>query len=393
MSQQQLGNAILTDVKNNPDALDIQALNAAGNVVGLVTQNGFTAYGSGDLIGNVEGWATSPYAAENWHITDDWQVDPGVRHESRTEHGERGELGTQTLSTTGPLAARAATGLVGDAPYFKEHHETSWTVGSIYQLSKSMNTFVRYSDTFSLPRFSDQWANINNGVAGTLPNGQQVPVTTIKQAEAGLKLSVPHLQLFAIGFWSHFDALNASTYVANAAGVLSNQSLLINTTTKGVEFEGAWRPVKFFELDGSITWQDPRIDSANTFNTISAASLSGKLIPRVPKESLTLEPAYLFDIGERHGRLFGTLYTVSKRYQDFVNTSVLPAYTTFDAGISLQVTPTLKFEVLGINLTNSAGLTEGNARGPTSNVLTVGDATTGRPIFGRTWVASLAASF
>ena len=191
MTQQQLGNTILTDVKNNPDALDIQALDAAGNVVGLVTQNGFTTYGSGDLIGNVHGWATSVYAAENWHITDDWQVDAGVRHESRTEHGERGALGTQTLSTTGPLAARSVTGLIGYVPYSKGYHETSWTVGSLYQLSKSMNAFVRYSDTFSLPRFSDQWANINNGVAGTLPNGQPVPVTPIKQAEAGLKLSVP----------------------------------------------------------------------------------------------------------------------------------------------------------------------------------------------------------
>jgi len=256
-----------------------------------------------------------------------------------------------------------------------------------------MNAFVRYSDTFSLPRFGDQWANINNGVAGTLPNGQQVPVTPIKQAEAGLKLSVAHLQLFAIGFWSRFDALNTSTYVANANGVLSNQSLLINTTTKGIEFEGAWHPVRFFELDGSVTLQDPTIDSATTFNTVSAAELSGKLIPRVPKESLTLEPAFLFDIGERHARLFGTLFTVSKRYQDFVNTSILPSYTTFDAGISLQATPSVSFEVLGTNLTNSAGLTEGNARAPTGNVLTVGDATTGRPIFGRTWTASATAKF
>ncbi len=169
--------------------------------------------------------------------------------------------------------------------------------------------------------------------------------------------------------------------------------MLINTSTKGVEFEAAWRPIRFFELDGSITWQQPIIDSATTFNTISAASLSDKLIPRVPRQSLTVEPAYLFDIGARHGRLFGTLYTVSKRYQDFVNTSILRAYTTFDAGISLQATRIVSFELLGTNLTNSTGLTEGNARAPISNVLTVGDATVGRPIFGRTWTASVSASF
>jgi outer membrane receptor protein involved in Fe transport len=76
-----------------------------------------------------------------------------------------------------------------------------------------------------------------------------------------------------------------------------------------------------------------------------------------------------------------------------VNSSILPSYTTFDAGISLQVTPVISLEVLGTNLTNSAGLTEGNARAPTANVLTVADATTGRPIFGRTWIASVTAKF
>lgn len=393
MDQQQLGNTLLTDVKSNPDALDVQALNAAGTVTGLVTQNGFTTYGSGDLIGTVRGHAISAYAAESWHITELWQADVGVRHEVQSDKGERGVIGAQTVAATGPLAARTVTGVTGYVPYSKSLDGTSWTVGSSYQFTQQSNGFARYTSTYSFPRLSDQWANINKGVAGTLPNGQPVPIVPIKQAELGLKLALPNLELFGIAFWSHFDGLNTSTYVANAAGVLSNQSLLINTTTKGIEFEGAWRPLRTVEVNGSLTLQDPTVDSANTFNAISAANLSGKEITRTPKYTATLEPAYLFRLQEREGRIFTTLYTVGKRYQDYANTSILPAYSTLDLGMTLQISKAVSVQALGSNLTNSTGLTEGNARGPIANVLPVGNATVGRPIFGRAFTASVTVSW
>ncbi len=393
MEQEQLGNTLLTDVKNNPDALDIQALDAAGNVAGLVTQNGFTAYGSGDLIGNVRGHAIAGYAAENWRISERWQADAGVRHEVQSDRGNRGVIATQTVAVSGPLAARNVTGLTGYVPYTKSLAGTSWTVGSSYQFTPQTNGFARYTSTFSFPRLSDQWNNINNGVAGTLPNGQPVPIVPIKQAELGIKLALPDVELFGIAFWSHFDGLNASTYVADAAGVLSNQSLLINTTTKGLEFEGAWRPRRAIEIKGSFTLQDPVVDSANTFNAISAADLSGKEITRTPKYTATLEPAYLFRVRGRDARLYTSLYTVGKRYQDYANTSILSPYTTVDLGLTLQLAPSVVFQAVGSNLSNSTGLTEGNARGPTANVLPVADATVGRPLFGRAFTASVTFSW
>lgn len=390
MSQLQLGNALLTNVSTQPSALDIQALDASGAVVGNLTQNGFSTYGSGDMVGNVKAVAISLYAAESWSITPDWQVDVGLRHESRREAGNRGVIGPIKVATTGPLVARTINGLTGFAPYSKNQGGTAWTLGSSEQLSASANVFARYSSAYSLPRFSDQWVNINNGVAGTLPNGQPVPVTPIKQGEAGLKYALPTLQLSLIGFWSNFKKLNSSTYVANAAGVLSSQPLLIDTTTKGVEFEGSWRPARSsFELSGTVTLQDPRIDSGNTFDASYSSGLSGKDIPRVPRYSATLTPAYRFDTG----RIYASVYTVGKRYQDFVNTSVLPAYTTLDLGATVQLSRVMRFDLALTNLTNSDGLTEGNARAPVGNALVASNATVGRPIFGRGFTTSVSAQW
>ena len=389
LDQQQIGNTILTNVKSQPDLLDIQALDAAGQVTGLVTENGFTTYGSGDLIGRVHGEAPALYAAENWHITKDWQVDAGVRHEVRHEHGERGVIGKQTLGTTGPLAAQSVTGLTGYVPYEVTQHGTAWTLGSLYQISQPLNTFVRYSSAYSLPRLSDYWANINNGVAGTLPNGAPVPVTPVHQAEAGVKFSQRELQLVMIGFYSHFKNLNSSTYFANSSGVLTNQPLLINTTTTGLELEGTWRPLSAFELNGSLTWQRPVVDGGVTFTTLPADSIVNKQVPRAPRTMMTLNPAWVFSIDGRSARLYGSFSAIGKAYQDFVNTSVLPAYRTVDLGFQVNLTPELSLQLKGSNLTNSAGLTEGNARAPAGNAFSVANASTGRPIFGRSFESSL----
>jgi outer membrane receptor protein involved in Fe transport len=389
LDQRQIGNTLLTNVKSNPDLLDIQALDAAGQANGMVTENGFTTYGSGDLIGRVHGLASAVYAAENWHITKDWQVDLGVRHEVRQERGERGVIGKQTLATTGPLAAQSVTGLTGYIPYSVTQQGTAWTAGSLYQISQPLNAFVRYSSAYSLPRLSDYWANINNGVAGTLPNGTPVPVTPVHQAEAGIKLSQPRLQLVLIGFYSNFKNLNSSTYFANAAGVLTNQPLLINTTTKGLELEGAWRPAPAFELNGSLTWQKPEVDGGVTFTTLPADSIVAKQIPRVPRTMATLSPSWLFSLDGRKARLYATFSTVGKSYQDFVNTSILPAYKTVDLGFQYRLTPELSLQLTVNNLSNSAGLTEGNARAPAGNAFSVAEASSGRPIFGRNYAASL----
>jgi hypothetical protein len=253
--------------------------------------------------------------------------------------------------------------------------------------------YARYSSSYSLPRLSDQWGNINNGVAGTLPNGAPVPTTTIQQAEGGLKYSLPKVQLALIGFYSHFNDLNTSTYVTNAQGILSNQSLLLDTTTVGAEFEGNWHPVSFFEADGSLTIQDPHVTNASTFNTVPAGSVVGAIITRTPKQTLTVSPSYLFSGPYYNGQLFTTLYYVSQRFQDYTNTSILPAYATFDAGLNLQLKNGWDLELLGTNLNNSNGLTEGNARAPVGNAITVTNATTGRPIFGRTLTVSATYKF
>jgi outer membrane receptor protein involved in Fe transport len=389
-SQAQLNGTIVTDVKNQPDLLDIQALNASGQTVGLVTDDGFSSFGGGDLIGEAHGVSASLYGLETWRVQPNVQLDVGVRHEMQQNSGYLGLIGTEAVATTGPLAARTLTGLVGWRPYSKFLDGTSWTVGGAYSVDRNANLFVRYASAYSLPRLSDQWGGLNDGRFGTLPNGRPIPTTRIGQAEGGVKYASGDVQLAAIGFWSHFSDLNASTYVTNSAGQLVNQSLLINTTTYGVEFEGAWRPKPWFELTTAATLQNPTVDKASTFSTtVSAASITGRNITRTPPYTITVQPTYVFKVGSVTGRAYFSAFAEARRYQDFINDSVLPAYQTLDFGSIFNLRGGWGLDMHVLNLTNSAGLTEGNARAPLANSLNPEKSTSGRPIFGRSFTLSV----
>ncbi len=250
-------------------------------------------------------------------------------------------------------------------------------------MSSHLNGFLRDTRSYSLPQFT----TIISGAL--LPNGQPLPVSTIHQGEAGLKLSVETFQAALTAYYAHFNRLSTTTQVADVNGNITNSSVVFDTTTRGLEGEMDWRPWSFFDLAGSFTLQDPKVDSVQTLTGLSAASAADKVISRTPRYVVSLEPAYLFRVLGWTGRAFADVYSVGKRYQDFSNLSVLPAYTTLDLGVTLLPTSQLELRILGSNITNSTGLTEGNSRAAVLNTGTVGDATVGRPVFGRKIIGSV----
>lgn len=376
-SEYQMG--VLEDVKNNPDGLNIVALGATGNVLGSVTENGILTYGSG-ADGSLHGVSIAPYAADTLHITPAWQVDAGIRYESRDQSGLQGVTAAQNVDPGGPLAAQAVTGVVSYKPHHEDLTGLNYTFGTAYDIFSDLNAFVRYTHAYSMPQFT----TIITGA--TLPNGAPVPVSTINQAEGGLKFKTSTFQAAVTAFYSHFNQLSASSQVVNpTTGAVTTSNILLNSTTIGLEGEADWRPVDFFDLSGTLTLQRPHIDNVITLTGLSAQSTAGGTIPRVPTYSFSLEPAYIFAFGDWKGRAFADIFTISQRYQDFSNFSILPAYTTLDLGVTINPTAHSELRALVTNVTDSAGLTEGNARaaGIAAPGTLVSDATTGRPIFGR----------
>jgi len=95
-----------------------------------------------------------------------------------------------------------------------------------------------------------------------------------------------------------------------------------------------------------------------------------------------LHPTFRFAAGDTDVDLYGRWNYMGKRYVDIYNNTALPSYSTFGAGVT-ATRGDWQVQVVGDNLTNAKGLTEGNTRTDNLSGQGTADAIYGRPIFGR----------
>ncbi len=110
--------------------------------------------------------------------------------------------------------------------------------------------------------------------------------------------------------------------------------------------------------------------------------MEGNQLVRQPKNYGNIRPTVTFDIGEAKVATYLRWNYVGKRYVDLFNRTVLPAYDTLAAGITLTL-PGWEAQVVGDNITNARGLTEGNPRTDVLDGQGSPTAIYGRPLFGR----------
>jgi hypothetical protein len=87
-------------------------------------------------------------------------------------------------------------------------------------------------------------------------------------------------------------------------------------------------------------------------------------------------------MGDGELEIAGRFEWVGRRYVDLFNLTALPAYRTVGASASLTHGQ-WRVQVVGDNLTNARGLTEGNPRTDQLGGQGASDAIYGRPLFGR----------
>lgn len=376
--QDRLQNTILTSLQNRPVLLDVLAYNAAGQVVGSVTRNGFVRYGSGVTRGTADGYYLSPYLSDAVSFGR-LGLDAGLRYTYYRATGGVYANTTRSLGDPTTLADDNVGGLSGAfSSRSDDRHDLSWTAGVEYKLDPRVQLFARYTSSQRLPRLQNVY------------QPQNLPVTDIKQAEGGVRTAFSTLSFSVIGFWSKFDNLTTSAIVLAPDGTIQTLSLVGKTQTYGAEADIDWRPLRFFGLTGTATAQDPQTKSlTNAITGVPYDGLNGKQISRIPRYVFTATPTIYVDIANRPIELSATVYHMGRRWVDYTNVTALPAYTTLDLGLLAHVTPRIDVRAHVSNLTNTIGLTEGNARTDTLTGQGTAEAIYARPIFGRLYTAAL----
>jgi outer membrane receptor protein involved in Fe transport len=365
----------LMQVRTQPRLLDLVAYNANGSVAGFVTDKGALNVAASLNSGGYDNRVFAFYGADTWDVTDRLRIDMGVRHERYNYDGYGRITGAANLGDATTLAddaTRAFTGAVGTKSL--SITATNWTVGSNFDLTDHFGAYARTSRLEVPPHSS---------VTTTYPT-PSLAASNARMHEVGVKASFGRTYLYLTGFYTKFDPLNASFTAFNPQTGRSDQTInfIGNAQNKGVEADGKWQITEDLALSGAFTYQDPKYLDFSSNTGADGSRANGKQIVREPKIYFNVQPTFDIPVGEDNLSVYGRYDYVGKRYTDFFNNTALPSYGYFTLGSTYEHDD-WSVQVVGDNITNAKGMTEGNTAGDRLAGQGVPTAIFGRTIFGR----------
>ncbi|WP_341724913.1 TonB-dependent receptor [Pseudoxanthomonas putridarboris] len=369
-------NALL-DVRDNARLLDLVAVDAAGNVLASLTDNGIWRYGYEWENASGEQTTHAFYVADEWQVTDRLRLDAGLRWEKMTARG-RVELREQVNLGTLPTS-QIWTGTGQFAHYDDSFSKLGWTAGANWQFDDHSGLFARYTSTNRLPSLGNYITN-----AAATPD-----IQTMDLAEVGYKYGSNPFDFYATAFWTKYDNVGFSNYRVGLDGIIVNEARYADTQTLGLELEAAYRPVDWFDVSATATVQDPQYKGLRyTDNAGELHDYDGNQLIRVPKNSLRIVPGV--NLLDQRLRLQLAYERQGERYVDTANSVRLPSYDVFNFSARYELSDRLSLYGYVDNLDNSLGLTEGN---PRQGEFESGDAGANtfiaRPLLGRNYRLAL----
>jgi outer membrane receptor protein involved in Fe transport len=378
----------LLDVRDNARLLNLVAVNAAGNVIGTITDDGFYRYGYEWANANGQSTTTAFYLADEWQVTDRLRIDLGVRREevhltANTELRQTVNLGT-------PDTSAMITGTGQFAHFDEKFNKAGWTIGGNWQFTERSGLFSRYTSAFRLPNLSTY---VTSSPTAANPTVNKPIIQTMDLGEVGYKYANRWTNLYATAFWTKYDNVSFTNNVFNLNNSTSTtQQLYANTRTYGLELEGGFYPFDWFDVTLSGTLEHPEYDGLVYTDKVNNAPVlrdfDGNRLIRVPKTSLRIVPG--FNLLDQRLRLQASWEYEGGRFVDTANSVVLPSYDVLNASARFSVTDNMDLYGYVDNVTNSLGLTEGNPRaGEVQSVDAGANTFLARPILGRAYRVSL----
>jgi outer membrane receptor protein involved in Fe transport len=356
----QLGNTMLMTVENNARPINVTLDNGVA-----VTRNGIDSPSFYALRASYDGRNVAGTIADTWQITPDLKIDAGFRVENQTVDATIGNTSTADLDGN-PLTLYDAGASYPNGTYTPVHDSpvaTSWTAGVDYSFTETLNGFVRVNQGYLFPQFDDYRSNV-------------FTTQHINQYEIGLKTVTDLYSVFLTGFFNKFWGQPQQQILSDGTQV----NYLLSSRAFGVEFEGELRPFEHFQINVTGDY--------NNAEYVNNPFFDGNTVLRQPEWQVRLTPSYTMPVMDSgFVRAYVTYNYVGERWADVQNQQYMPAYNTFDVGVSIAPNDTFELDFTGTNVFNELGITEGNTRVLGSGVNGLG-VFLGRPLFGATYEVS-----
>nr|WP_315259557.1 TonB-dependent receptor [uncultured Duganella sp.] len=339
----------------------------------VVSKNGTDGPVNYAPVASYDGRNTAGFISDEWQITDKIKMDAGIRHEKQKISATISNLTTGDTDGNPLTVYNNGTSMTtGSNTYLsRSDSANSFTIGGNYKLGKDSSVFVRANRGHTFVSFDDIRGAGNQKDAN---DSNLLPTPKISQYEIGFKTATQLYTAYINAFHTQFDGIAFTQILSNGQELRS----VSGSKGNGVEFEVAVRPIENLQLQLTGDYQKSEYkDNPAT---------SGKVVQRQPKLQFRFTPTYRIPFGDGHSaKLYATYTSIGERWADQANQQYLPSYRTIDAGVLFSLGEKIEVRLAGTNLNNELGLTEGNSRLTTGNVGPIN----ARPLFGRTWEASL----
>jgi len=362
-------------ITNQPNAAPIiLSATAGGNVYQVTSPQGIeSANGGYYILQNGRATNVAPYISDSWKL-DRWLFDAGARVEHINLDQETTNTSNVMMGTKYDLWDDSVTLPNGTWSHGYENNTMpTFSLGANYEFTNNMSAYVRVNNGVLFENMDDVRCNVSNNSNGC-PN--RTPLQTVRNVEGGFKIQNQWLYIDASGYHKVFygiayqptnlqdqDIGPASTYNSSTSGLrlvgsvtpFATSSIQPLSTFK-IELNGLYEHATYYGFVGCYIY--------NNINTglPTCGSANGNQLARLPNYQIRLTPSdtQSFDWGTVTEQV--TYENIGKRFQDDTNLTELPSYYDLAFGVDAMYGEHWELRVLGSNLTNQLGLTEGNAR-------------------------------
>jgi len=375
--QWSISSNVLMDNVPNASPIILQGV-AGGNIYDVTSPQGISNSNGGYYI-EEQGKATNValYLSDSWKIGS-WLFDASARlehmnmtqqttNQSPVQMGSQFDLWDNAVDL--PNGTYSYASKVSTVPTF--------SVGANYEFTDHMSAYLRANNGVHFANFDDVRSNVNGplSAAANTNSTANPPLQRMENYEGGFKIQNRYTYIDASIYYKEFSGL-VSTPV-NLQNVQIGPPEIYGSQARGVRLVGTVNPGADSDLEALQTFrimvnanymnsqykdfQGCYLYTSITNQTV-CGTINGQPLARIPNFQIRVTPSDMqtFSWGTLTENV--TYEHIGQHYQDQTGLNPLGSYYDLAAGIVATIGPNWQLRLMGSNLTNQLGLTEGNAR-------------------------------
>jgi outer membrane receptor protein involved in Fe transport len=367
-----LGSNVLITNRPNASPIILQAT-SGGNIYNVTSAQGIVNANGGYQILQ-QGTATNAafYLSDSWKINQ-WILDGAARVEHLSLSQQTTNLSPIQMGSQYDLWDNAVE--MPNGTYTKEGVSTTlpaFSLGANYEFSDHMSAYARVNNGVFFPNFDSVRCQSYNG-SFNCPN--LLPLNRVENLEVGFKVQNRYTYIDASIYNKDFKGLSYQPTDINRVPIGPVQTF--GSTSVGVRFVGSVNPLagsdsstaREFKITLNANYENAHYkDFKGCFvytdinGNVICGTINGVQLARLPKFQYRITPSDTQTMGWGTLTEFLTYEHIGQHYQDSTGLNPLGSYYDVSAGIVAKVGERWQFRLLGSNITNQIGLTEGNAR-------------------------------